>query len=784
VPESIPATAAFGTMTPFRLLLPVAALLGPALALPPSASAAQSLADDTPPVRIQGPPPPVPPAVITRDERGNATVRAVRLTERPRIDGRLDEEWYRSVPPITGLVQSLPDEGQPATEETEIWVGFDDVNVYVSARVHDRAPESQWIANDLRRDGAQLRQNESFGVMFDTYYDRRNGVMFYTNPLGALADFQITNESNPNGDWNPIWDVRTGRFEGGWTVEMAIPFKSLRYRPGREQVWGLQIRRAIRHKNEWVHLTPIPSSAIGTGPQGALRVSAAATLVGIEAPPAGRALEVKPYAISGLRTDRAATPATSNDLHADAGLDVKYGITRNLTADFTLNTDFAQVEVDEQQVNLTRFNVSFPEKREFFLEGRGIFDFAPRGGARFMSGPPSNVPTLFFSRRIGLEAGEPVPVLGGARVTGKVGAFDVGALTIQTDDHAATASPSTNFAALRLRRDVLRRSSVGGLFTGRSRSLVGDGSSQTYGMDGTFSFLDDFSLIGYVAGTRTPGLPGEDLSYQGRFSYDADRYGLTLDHLLVGRHFNPEVGFVRRRDLRQSQASARFSPRPASIEAVRKVSLRGDLSYLANARGGFLESRVRELELQAEMENSDVLTANLVDQYENLVVPFPIAPGIVIPVGRYPFREAQVVYELGLQRRLSGNVSLQHGSFYSGTRTSVGLNRGRVTVSSRFFLEPSLSLNWVDLEEGSFATHLAVTRLNYSFSPRMFASGLVQYNTLTQTFGTNLRLRWEYAPGSELFVVFTDTRDGDLFERFPQLTDRGLVVKVTRLFRP
>jgi len=340
-----------------------------------SSAAHAQLPPESARLRFDGPPPPVAPDVITRDDQGRATIRAVRLVERPQVDGRLDERWYQDHPPITGFIQSLPDEGAPATEETEVWIGFDDANIYVSARVWDSAPESEWIANEMRRNTLQLRQNDTFGVVFDTFLDRRNGVVLYTNPLGAMADFAVTNEGNFNPDWNPIWNVRTGRFDGGWTVEMEIPFKSLRYHPGTEQTWGIQLRRVIRRKNEWAHLTLVTRAAAGTGSLGVMRISAAGTLVGLEAPPPSRNLEVKPYGISGIRTDRNVTPQISNELHADAGLDVKYGMTENLTLDLTYNTDFAQVEVDEQQVNLTRFNLFFPEKREFFLEGRGIFSF-------------------------------------------------------------------------------------------------------------------------------------------------------------------------------------------------------------------------------------------------------------------------------------------------------------------------------------------------------------------------------------------------------------------------
>ena len=267
-------------------------------------------------------------------------------------------------------------------------------------------------------------------MSFDTFHDQRNAVVFYTNPIGAIGDFAVTNEGNPNSDWNPVWDVRTARFAGGWSVEMEIPFKSLRYRPDADPVWGVQLHRRIRRKNERVFLNAIPISA---GRSGVFRISESATLVGIEVPSGGTKLEIKPYAIGGVTSDLMAVPPTRNIVDANGGLDVKYGITENLTADFTYNTDFAQVEIDEQQVNLTRFSLFFPEKREFFLEGRGIFDFA-RGltvsnrnsalrqvtGRSRRSAGGGNAPTLFYSRRIGLQGNSIIPIVGGGRVTGKV----------------------------------------------------------------------------------------------------------------------------------------------------------------------------------------------------------------------------------------------------------------------------------------------------------------------------------------------------------------------------
>ena len=744
---------------------------------------------------IDGPPPPEAPATINRDANGRATVRAVRLSSAWRLDGVLDEEVYERVPAITNFIQQDPIEGDPASEKTDAWIMFDDTNIYVSGRLWDSAPPSEWVMNEMRRDTAQLRDNDTFWVTFDTFQDQRNAVAFYTNPLGAIGDFAITNEGNPNTDWNPVWDVRTSRFDGGWSVEMEIPFKSLRYRIGPTQVWGVQMRRNIRHKNERIYLTLVPQSL---GRSGIFRVSASATMVGLEVPDAGMNLEVKPYAIGGLTTDRTAVPATRNAGTGDAGLDVKYGITQNLTADLTYNTDFAQVEVDEQQVNLTRFSLFFPEKREFFLEGRGIFDFARGvsvsnrsgalrsigGGGRnsFASG---NAPTLFYSRRIGLQGGSVVPILGGGRVTGKVGPFDIGALNIQAGSEEISGAQLTNFTVVRVKRDILRRSSVGTLFTNRSVSLNGGGTSQTFGADALFNFYDNVSFIAYAAKTNTPGHRDQDTSYQSRFQYMADRYGYEMEHLVVEDNFIPEVGFLRRDNFRRTYTSGRFSPRPESIELIRQFRFEAALDYTLTADTSILETRQSQLGFSTEFENSDRVGISVADNYEFLVRPFEPGRGVILPVGGYGFTDVEATYTPGAQRRLTGTFTARVGQYFNGTIRSFGLRRARLEITQRLSVEPTLSINWIDTQQGAFRTGLVVSRVNYTFTPRMFFSGLVQYNSSADTVSNNFRFRWEYSPGSELFVVYTEDRDTDplLPDRFSELRNRGFVVKVNRLLR-
>ena len=724
---------------------------------------------------IDGPAPPEPPEIVSRDAGGRVTLRAVRLEEPLDIDGKLEEKAYQLVPSVAGFIQQEPAEGEPATEKTEVWVFFDNDNVYVSARAWDSHPE-RMVANEMRRDNRNIFNNENFAVILDTFYDRRNGFLFHTNPLGGLADAQVTDERNTNSDWNTVWEVKTGRFSEGWTVEMMLPFKSLRYTEGASQIWGINFRRIVRWKNEWSYLTPISAAYRG---RGLLRLSSAATLVGIEPPVRSINLELKPYATSGLRTDLSADDPFSNDFNADAGFDAKYGLTRSLVFDFTYNTDFAQVEADEQQVNLTRFGLFFPEKREFFLEGQGIFNFAGRTTRRG-GGEQSDMPILFFSRRIGFDEEAGVPIRAGGRVTGRAGKYTIGTLAMQTGDVPSVGISTTNFGVARVKRDILRRSNIGFITTYRSESLEAPGSNTVFGVDGNFSFFQNLDINTYWARSSSPHLAGEDTSYMGRLSYNGDRYGVDLEHLAIGENFNPEVGFLRREDMRKSYGRVRFSPRPRSIEAIRKFDFEGRFNYITDSEGA-LATRVGALELRTELENGDWFSIEYAQNFELLDEEFEIADNVILPVLGYSFQEFRYSYRFGPQRPISGWLSFGHGSFFSGTRKQINYF-GRIELSPQLSVEPRISYNWIDLAEGQFTTTLLRIRSDYMFSPRAFLGALIQYNTSNDSLSTNLRFRWEYRPGSDLFVVYSDGRD-TFIGGFPQLENRSLVVKFTRLFR-
>ena len=676
-----------------------------------------------PSIVIDGPAAPVAPAVMARDASGRVTMRATRIDLPLRIDGILDEAHYTSIASISDFIQQEPDEGRPASERTEVWILADRDHLYIGVRCHD-SQAKRIVANDMRRDGRNIGQNDNLSIVIDSFYDRRNGYEFLVNAVGGMADAQITDERDVNRDWNTVWQYRAKRDAGGWTAEMAFPFRSLRYRPGATQVWGLNIRRTIRWKNEFVYLSPVPRTQ---GVRGILKLSSAGTLVGLEAPPKVLNLDIKPYVLGASKADRTVDPTFEADLDGDAGVDVKYGITRGLTADFTYRTDFAQVEDDDQQVNLTRFSLFFPEKREFFLEGQGIFAFggvetAPRAGTSL---GPVNTPVLFFSRQIGLLGSTPVPIEVGGRLTGKAGRYSVGLLNIQTGDEPDIGAASTNFGVVRLKRDILRRSYVGVIGTRRSPAIDEGGANTVFGIDSGLSFFDSLNMVGYYARTDTPGLRGKDHSFRARVDYQADRLGLTAEHLGVGENFKPEVGFLRRRDFIESLAQVRISRRPGWWRAARRINLEFGLDYITNGERA-LENRLFQTALRTEMQSGDSWSVRYEQTYEFVPAPFSLPGGILVPVGAYSNPFGVAVYTLGSQRKISGEISTGHGGFYDGTRTDLAY-RGRVELLPQLSLEPGVAVNWIDLPQGETIAKLASVRSTYSFSPAMWVAALIQF---------------------------------------------------------
>ena len=547
------------------------------------------------------------PEVIVRDDHGVATVRTLRTPSPIIVDGHLEEAIYRDVKPFGEFVQQEPFEGKPATEKTEIWVFFDDKNVYVSARLWETEPERR-VTSDMRRDANNMYNNDHLAVLFDTFNDRRNAFGFSSNAQGGMFDWQVTNEQ-PSNNWNGLWNVRAANFDGGWTVEFVIPFRSMRFKEGATS-WGINFRRMVRWRNEVSYLSPVPLS---WGRRGLSKVSSTGPMVGIEPPGKLRNLDIKPYALGADTSNKLATPAIDNDLAAEFGVDAKWGITQSLFADFTYNTDFAQVEDDEAQVNLTRFSVLFPEKRDFFLEGQDVFNFAGAGSVQgagqiplaTQSNPTNNTPVVFFSRRIGLQNGAVVPILAGARMLGRGDAFQMGAIHMRTEEGLTPGTPATDFSVFRFNKDILSRSRIGAIATRRGPGIKGD-ENYAYGVDAAFNPSSNLSITSYWAGTEDTGTPAVDdrQSYRGQFNWNADATGFQVDHNYVGGGFNPEIGFLRRTAFARTYGSARYSPRPKNWKGVRKVFYEGSVDYFENT-AGTPESREVQGALRMEFTSSD-----------------------------------------------------------------------------------------------------------------------------------------------------------------------------------
>ena len=723
--------------------------------------------------RILGPPAPAAGEAVSRDADGRVTLRSFRLSEPLTVDGVLDDPVYDQVPAAGGFLQQEPNEGAPASESTRVWVFYDAENLYIAADLEHPGP---LMAGEMRRDHMRIGWNDSLQVVLDTFYDRRNGFLFHTNPLGALYDAQVTDERNTNSDWNTVWWAKSRIVEGGWTTEIRIPFRSLRYAAGGAQLWGINFQRNIKHRNEKVFFTPTPQAY---NREALIRLSNAATLVGLEAPPGSRRMEFKPYAI-GSQT-HAPLQDTLNEWSGDVGADLKFGVTEGLTADVTWNTDFAQVEDDETQVNLSRFSLFYPEKREFFLEGQGVFDFGGRQTRAFGGQGPSDAPIPFFSRSIGISGGSAVPILGGARLHGRAGAYTMGLMNIQTGTVPGLDVESTNFSAFRVKRDLFARSNIGVIATHRNVSADGSGANSLYGVDGNFAPTENIRINSFYMATSEAGVDTghQAASYMGQFRYDTDLIDVSAERLYLGEDFDPGMGFVRRRDFTKNGGSFTLAPRPHGIDAIRQFEFKGEANQYDRPDGA-METREYNIEGRAIFESSDRFVVTHTVTEEHLLEGFPLSSEVRIPAGNYRFARSGVRFWFGTHRAVSGYVRYEFGEFFGGTRQEVGY-WGRAEVNRRFSMEPNISLNWITVPTGEVRAQVSRLRATYTVSPRSFVGALVQYNSAAQLVSANVRFRWEYSPGSDLFVVFSTNRDGD--DGLSGLTDRALVVKFTRLFR-
>lgn len=705
---------------------------------------------------------------------------ASRAVEAPTLDGDIlgDPAWSKATP-ISAFWQEQPDEGQPVSERTEVRVIFTKDTLYIGAVMYDREPGSI-IVSDARRD-APMDDTDSFQMIVDTYRDRQNGFVFGTNPAGIEYDGQVTNEGQGGGglgfgqmqsggsgsgfniNWDGAWEVRSRIGDYGWSAEFAIPFRTLRYPSSASQTWGINFQRNIRRRNERAFWAPIPRQF------NLYRVSLAGSVTGIETP-ALRNFLITPYALGNALASGVRPVETETDY--DFGGDVKYSITPSLTLDATVNTDFAQVEVDDQQVNLDRFTLFFPEKRPFFLENAGFFSV----------GNPGEV-DLFFSRRIGIgDSGQSIPILGGGRVSGKAGKFNVGLLNMQTSDYHDTVA-STNFSVARLSRDLPNRSSIGAIFTNRegTGSLARDNDyGRTFGLDGKIGFGQTTMVSGFVAKTDTPGVDDGDYAFNMRSQTNRKQWDLNLGYQQVGEGFNPAMGFYSRRGYRKPDAMLMTRFRPKDFIKIQ------ELRPHATFRGfwgldGFQETGFLHLDNHWQFRDSTEIHTGMNLTREGVRTPFEIYPGIFVPPGTYDHAEAQIVAMSNQGAPISVSMRTTIGGFFGGDRITLNPTL-RFRAGDALTAQIDYQRNNIDLPVGEFVTNLVRTRVSYSFTSRIFTQALVQYNDRADLWSMNFRFGWLQAANTGLFIVYTDTHGlYDLFDR-PERTDRSLTVKYSYLF--
>jgi hypothetical protein len=703
-----------------------------------------------------------------------------RTTQAPVIDGTPDEAAWRNATALSSFVQNEPFEGRPASERTEVRILYDAEAVYLAAWMFDAEPTAL-VLGETRRD-ASLADTDHLVVVLDTYLDRQNGFVFGTTPAGIEYDGQVIKEGQGgfgggfgsggprqqrgsgggfNVNWDGSWEVATSRDDRGWYAEFRIPFSTLRYGRGGAQTWGLNISRNIRRRNEQAFWAPIPRQF------DLYRLSQAGTLQGIEAP-ARQTVDVTPYVLGSSNWDYTVAPGDPEvDRDSDAGGDVKVGLTPSLTFDATFNTDFAQVEVDDEQINLTRFTLFFPEKRPFFLENAGTFS----------AGTPRSV-ELFFSRQIGLADGSAVPILAGGRLSGKVGGVTVGALNIQTRELEQVAVP-TNFSVARVLKELPNRSRIGALVVGRFNTDNTDDYNLTYALDGRLGLGDAVSIDGYVAQTQTPGLAGGEYAFSMSGSYTTRDWEAGLAYRKLGEDFNPEVGFLERTAYRFVSARLLNHVRFPSIPWFREIRPHVSLQQYWDLEG-FTETRVIHIDNHFEFANGAFFQFPSINlTREGIKEPFTIADGIDIPPGTYDNVEVGWRFNTNESASLSLTGNTNIGGFYSGHRKG-----GNVTLNGRFgeTLVVGLRLGYfdVDLEEGSFETSLIGLRTAYSFTPRIYLQSLIQYSNQTDNFSVNIRFGWLNTAGTGLFIVYNDIEEVESASW--QAVNRGFVVKFTQLF--
>ena len=716
---------------------------------------------------------PVDPLSIPRP-----ILNALRITDNITLDGLLNEaSWSRAKATNRRWIQITPDPGMPASEHTVIRILYDDKNLYVGAVLHDSDPENLIIPG-LEQD-YDVPNSDMLGLAFDTYHDQQNGFVFAINPGGAVWDAQVFNDqASINPAWEGIVDVETTVNDSSWVVEVAIPFSTLRFNPiiG-DQIWGVNFTRRLRRRNEDSMWAPVPLQ------YRVYRFSLAGTLTGLRDLPRGRNLWLKPYVLGNRLDGTRHEPGTSD---GDVGLDIKWGLTPRLTLDLTTNTDFSQVEVDTEQVNLTRFSLFFPEKRDFFLENEGTFAFQDMSLRNFRTGSSPRSFRLFHSRRIGLsETREPLPIMAGARLTGRVGErLEIGVLDMHTraveGPNGLTMSHAENFAVARVKGQLSGGSAIGAMFVNRQQSRTGNHPltyNRAYGIDGNFNLFSNVFVSGYLARTEENDPLGNDQkASMVQAAWRSAIWNISGLFKQVGDGFNPGLGFIDRTAVRRYYGTIGIHPK------VRRAGILEVNPYLDadayTALDGILETRTLTPGLKVVLMDGGSVNIEYKDRYEQLFTTTTIA-GTNVSAGTYSWREPSIRYATSGSKTLSGMFAFSGGDFYDGHRMSLSAS-ATYRPNEHFSLDLSMQHNNLELAGEDFTANLFTTRLQYGRDKRTFFMGFLQYNETTGELITNARFNFIHAPLSDIFLVYTERRSFS-DKSMASVLERGITLKVTRL---
>lgn len=699
---------------------------------------------------------------------------AYRISQDIKIDGILDEPEWQNAQPIKRFLQIQPNQGEPMTQPSEVRILYDEKHLYFGFTFYDSEIE-KLVANEMRRDSDGLRSNDYGYLLLDTYNDRRNAVFFRFNPLGGMEDTAVSNSGDSlNGSWDMVWECRSKISADRWTSEIAIPFSQLRFKRSDVMTWGMNFGREIARNQEIGGWNPAPKTY---GPLGKYRTAYFGSLVGLEGISPSRHLEVLPYVLSGA--SRIAAEGETDEVF-EGGLDLKYGITPNLTADLTFNTDFAQVEADQEQVNLTRFDLFFPEQRPFFLEGASIFDVGvPRTG--FHRPPPL---LLFYSRRIGLAEERAIPILTGGKMTGKVGAYNIGFLNVLTDrftddvsraDMDRVDEPRTNYSVMRVTRDIFSGSSIGAIAINKQDADV---YNRTAGLDFSYRPKRDMDFRGLLARTFEEGVSEQDSAVYFGGDWRTNRFKLDGSYIDIGEDFNPEVGFVHRSGIRGFRGNARYTPWPRAY-GIRRIEIGPQFDLVLN-RENTLETRETKFDAELQFESGDWTGFQVQNTTEHLREEFSIQEAI-IAVGDYDFTSFFAWVETSNSRNIFGTFIVQLGEYYSGDIRGVRVD-GAIKPNARLSMESLVEFNRITFPDKAFNANVFGGRVSYSFSTTLFTKLFAQWSSEKDAISTNFLVNYIYRPGSDFYLVFNQNYDTGAGGA--NLLDWTLVGKMTYWWNP